>query len=334
MSGTALDPATVIATTVSPTAILDSNTQPSSAMSIYSIVDTTPSGFVTQPMGPFNDLAQIPVPSGPHGFAPDLVYGAASTSDESTIYSDDSCYSPNTDYSRAHIASQPYLPAHDRQHSPALTSLMDPYYQLKSPLYSTSTLPTWCDAETGQPPQELAGTQHLEGAFLQPVGTPLLGCPPNELLADAFLDCSIPIPLSDLDGYEWSALRRVFPTGAGATLDKHGMVVGDVRNISEYLNCYWQHFDPLWPIVHRSTFLASTPAPLLAAVMVAIGAQFSSRPLSKGYSTSMYEACMKLLSTVSSSFVPGLVSTYANVPSRAVRSRAVPESLTCRQYSC
>ena len=116
MSGTALDPATVIATTVSPTAILNSNTQLSSAMSIYSTVDTTPSGFVTQPMGPFNDLAQIPVPSGPHGFAPDLVYGAASTSDESTIYSDDSCYSPNTDYSRAHIASQPYLPGHEMQH--------------------------------------------------------------------------------------------------------------------------------------------------------------------------------------------------------------------------
>ena len=291
---------TVISTAVPPLShntMLGSATQPSSTMSIYSIVDhNTPPGFVTQSMGTLNDLSQLAVPAGPHGFAPDLVYGP--TSDDSPFYSSDSCYSPNPEYSRTRITGQSYLPGHDRQHSPSLASYMGPCYQ--QPLYTTSTLPAWCETETSLPPQELHGTDHFEGSFLQPVGTPHLIHPPTEHATHPFLGFSIPIPLSDLDGYEWSALRGLFPTRAGVKLDRHGMVDGDAGNLNDYLDSYWQHFHPLFPIVHRPTFLAGTPAPLLAAAMIAIGAQFSTRPHSKSYSTFMHEACMKLLSTVGS----------------------------------
>jgi len=293
------DPAhNIIATTVpplSPNTMLESATQSSSAMSIYSIVDhNTPPGFVTQPMGTLNDLSQLAVPSGPHGFAPDLIYGA--TSDESLFYSSDSCYSPNSEYSQARIAGQSYLPRHDRQQSPSFTPYIGPCYQ--PPLYSTSTLPAWCETETSLPPQELHGTGHFEGNFLQSVGTPHLARPSNEQATYSLLGSSVPIPLSGLDGYEWSALRGLFPTAAGVNLDRHGMVEGDTGKLNDYLDCYWRHFHPLFPVIHRPTFLGSTPPPLLAAAMIAIGAQFSTRPHSKSYSTFMHEACMKLLSTV------------------------------------
>lgn len=162
---------TVIATTLPPLSpsMLESATQPSSTMSIYSIVDhNTPPGFITQPMGTLNDLSQPAVPAGPHGFPPEPVYGP--TSDESPFYLFDSCHSPNPEYSHARIAGQSYLPRHNSQHSPSFTPYMGPCYQ--PPLYSTSTLPAWCDAENSLPPQELPGTDHFEGSFLQPVGTP------------------------------------------------------------------------------------------------------------------------------------------------------------------
>lgn len=283
------DPAhTIIATTVpplSPNTMLESAPQPSRPMSIGSIVDHNTLG----------DLSRLSVPIGPHGFAPELVYGAPS--DDSPFYSSDSCYSPNPEYSHTRIASQSYLPRQDRQHSPSFNPHMGPCYQ--PALYSTSTLPAWYETETSLPPQEPQGTDHFEGSFLQSVGTPHLARPPNEQAAYPFLGSSVPIPLSDLDRYEWGALRGLFPTAAGVKLDGHGVVESDMGKLNDYLDCYWQHFHPLFPVIHRPTFLASTPPPLLAAAMIAIGAQFSTRPHSKSYSTFMHEACMRLLSTVS-----------------------------------
>ncbi|KAI9881482.1 MAG: hypothetical protein M1830_000045 [Pleopsidium flavum] len=251
-------------------------------MSIDSIVDhTTPSGFVSRSMDTFNDPSLLVGPVGPYGFPPDLVYGA-STSDDSPFYSSDSCYSPNPEYPRAQIANQSYHPMHQRQRSSSITSLVDPYFQpqmMKSPLCTTSTLPAWQEIGTNLPPQELIGANHFEGDFLQPVDTSNL------------------IPLSELDGYEWTALRGVLSTPAGLTLDKHGMVGTSAGSLEDYLDCYWQHFHPLFPIIHRPTLFIKTPPPLLAAAMVAIGAQFSTRPGSNSYSTFMHEACIKLLST-------------------------------------
>jgi len=142
---------TIVATTVPPLSpnMLEPATQQSSAMSIYSIVDhNTPRGFVHPPMDTFNDHAPI----GPYGFPPELVYGA--NSDESAIYSSDSCYSPNPEYSHARIAGQSYQLRHNSQHSQSLTPYMGPGY--KSPLYLTSTLPAWCETETS--PNEDSGT--------------------------------------------------------------------------------------------------------------------------------------------------------------------------------
>jgi len=141
------DPAhNIIATTVpplSPNTMLESATQSSSTMSIYSIVNhNTPPDFITQPMGTLNDLSQLAVPSGPHSFAPDLVYGA--TSDASPFYSSDSCYSPNSEYSRARIAGQSH-----RQSRSFSAIMMDPL-EPRMCMHTTSTHPGW--RETGRNP--------------------------------------------------------------------------------------------------------------------------------------------------------------------------------------
>lgn len=287
---------------MSQTAMLEAVTQSSSAMSISSVVTpSTPQGYVPHSGGAFDHVAYPVVPTGPHGF-PELLYNAPS-SDDSLFSSSDSCYSPNSEYPRAHIAGQPYLPMHQRQRSSSITSLVDPYFQpqmMKTPLCSTSTLPTWTEIETSLPPQELVGANQFEGAFLQPVGTPHLGRPLNERWAHSFLGTSHPIPLSELDGHEWAALRRVLFTAAGVAVDRSGVVDASTLNIEDYLDCYWRHFSPLFPVIHRPTFCVNTPPPpLLSAAMVAIGAQFSTRPQAKNYSTFMHEACMKLLTTVS-----------------------------------
>ncbi len=292
MSATSVPPAQM--------GMLDPVSQGLGTMSIQSIVDqNSQSNFVSQQMGHSYDYSQSPVPVTPRYYAPELVYGN-STSDESPLYSSDSCYSPNpAEYPRPHIAGQSYLPSHEQQHSPSLMPF-EPYnYQIKSPLCSTATLPAW--TENSLPPQDLASSEQFEGPFLQPVGTPHLARPDDEHVAHSFLD-SIPIPLSDLDRYEWCSIRGVFSKPAGGGVAKHGVLVGNLEKLKDYLDCYWLHFHPVFPIIHRPTFLRTVPPPLMAAAMISIGAQFSTQPHSKSYSTLMHEACLRLLPTVSTSF--------------------------------
>jgi hypothetical protein len=74
------------------------------------------------------------------------------------------------------------------------------------------------------------------------------------------------------------------------------MEIVDTVKWQDCFECYWQHFHPLFPIVHRPTFFATKPSPLMAGAMVAIGSQYDTRPNAKEYSLALLEACLKLLS--------------------------------------
>lgn len=104
------------------------------------------------------------------------------------------------------------------------------------------------------------------------------------------------IPLSNLDGDEWFALRRELTSAPGVVSGTDGMEIVDTVKWQDCFECYWQHFHPLFPIVHRPTFFATKPSPLLAGAMVAIGSQYDTRPNAKEYSLALLEACLKLLS--------------------------------------
>ncbi|CAI6342156.1 unnamed protein product [Periconia digitata] len=65
----------------------------------------------------------------------------------------------------------------------------------------------------------------------------------------------------------------------------------------QYLNNYWRHFHPTFPVIHRATFdsIASAPTPMLQAAAIAIGGQYSSDPSVKRKSRILHDRCMKLL---------------------------------------
>lgn len=101
-----------------------------------------------------------------------------------------------------------------------------------------------------------------------------------------------------MDGYEWQSLRSELTPSVALAIGE-GNVLGANSKFKLYVDCYWQHFHPLFPILHYPTIMSGVPPPALAVLMVVIGAQFSSRPESKIYSTFMYESCVRLIADVS-----------------------------------
>jgi hypothetical protein len=67
--------------------------------------------------------------------------------------------------------------------------------------------------------------------------------------------------------------------------------------LEQYLDSYWRHFHPTFPVVHRFTE-AMSRSPMLHAAMVAIGGQYSSDSSVQTKSKELYEQCVKLLERV------------------------------------
>lgn len=101
-----------------------------------------------------------------------------------------------------------------------------------------------------------------------------------------------------MDGIEWDSIRNEF-TSAAALAGDPSHVLSSKSRWGDYLDCYWEHFHPLFPILHHATMISIAPPPALAVLMVIIGAQFSKYPASKIHSISMYDSCVGLFATVS-----------------------------------
>ena len=103
-----------------------------------------------------------------------------------------------------------------------------------------------------------------------------------------------------MGGYGRQPLRHEPAPSAAVAMGPSTLLAADGK-FKHYLDCYWQHFHPLFPIIHRSSFISTSPPPLLALLMVVIGAQFSLHPESKNHSAFLYEYCVGYFSTVSGS---------------------------------
>ncbi|OKL64095.1 hypothetical protein UA08_00621 [Talaromyces atroroseus] len=184
--------------------------------------------------------------------------------------------SPDTCGSPASDAAGYVLPPHP---SSAPTSVMEPFH------YSDLT---------ASPLQLPAAREwdNLDVVSSAPNMMPL-ALDGNQLIHP--VESTLPIPLSTLDGDEWYALRRELTSAPGVVSGNDGMEIIDTVKWQDCLECYWQHFHPLFPIVHRPTFFATKPSPLMAGAMVAIGSQYDTRPNAKEYSLVLLEACLKLL---------------------------------------
>ncbi len=236
-------------------------------------------------------LTQLYIP--PYGLLPgppELYSGPSAGSPH--LSSADSCHSSGSEYAKVQISTQPYSIPQDRDRSSSVASVsVDPWYHPKSPHSSSSALSTWNEFEPIPP-------LNIYGPPLQSVGTPTLDYIYHANRAQMFPEPSVRVPLSELDGIEFHELRRQLAGSPGTIMDENGLVKVDHDKLLEYLDCYWQRFHPLFPIIHRPTF--SGAPPLLTASMMAIGAQFSARPDAKLYANSLHQACSQLFTKVSS----------------------------------
>lgn len=223
------------------------------------------------------------------------------SAEDSPFYSSpDTCASPLSDVPSFHISSQPRSTV-----SSAPTSVIFNPELVHSPLQIDDNGHDWDPMEAGVSASLLPFP--LEGDMLQSVGEPSLRPQPLRAATDSPQDFPVPVPLSNLDGVEWFALRRELTSAPGVISGHDGMEIMDTMKWQDCFECYWRHFHPLFPIVHRPTFFATKPSPLLAGAMVAIGSQYDTRHNAKEYSLALLEACLKLLSKVSQAPSPDLI---------------------------
>ncbi|KAL8633668.1 hypothetical protein Q9189_000616 [Teloschistes chrysophthalmus] len=244
--------------------------QGSGAMSITSIIEHPMGRDLSYPTHSMSELAHPAVVPTPLGYRPEWAYGSMHSGD-SPMYSSDSCSSPMSEYPNPQISFQSF-PSQEAIQRPASTFSDASYHQgsITSPLSAgPSFSPAWATYEP---------MPTYEGAYVPTVGS------------------SQQLPSNDLARQQQHAIRNesTYPAGLAMGQVSH-LRVHDPRT-KHYLDCYWQHFHPLFPIVHVPSFLSTVPDPLLAASMVVVGAQFSPRPDAKQYSATLYATCLTMMS--------------------------------------
>lgn len=290
------------------------------AMAITSIIEHPMQelSYSTHGMG---DLAHAGVGPMPTGYRPELTYGHMHSAD-SPYYSSDSCSSPMSDYPNPQI---PYQPFQDGIQRPPSTFSDSSFHQgtITSPLSAGPSFPTtW---RTDPAPV-------FDEPYVPTVGSQNLGQPMSPCETNVDLDPSLQLPISaHVGGQQWLPIRNQSSSPAGMVMGRSSLLkVHDPR--WHYLECYWQHFHPLFPIVRMISFTSSTPQPWLATSMVVIGAQFSPRPDAKQYSSSQYAACLEMMSEVRMTRIDTTVGFQnTDLLGRLVLSTANLRCLTCRR---
>ncbi|EEH36532.2 hypothetical protein PAAG_06950 [Paracoccidioides lutzii Pb01] len=212
-------------------------------------------------------------------------------SDDAIYSSPDSCQSPSPDVH----------PFRFPQHTPIVDqSFSESFYHphLTGPsLTLTSTVSDWTPLEAGTTTSQMLPIS-VEGDILQTVGETRPSLPSLGASVTDF-HSAIPVPIlfsGLLDGDEWYAMRRTH-SSTPSLIAGNGIL--EVINTVKWQDCfdyYWENFHPLFPIVHRPTFFAVKPNPLMSCAMIAIGLQYDSRPNAQEYSLTLLEACLNLLS--------------------------------------
>lgn len=206
-------------------------------------------------------------------------------------------------------------PMSDRPYPQNFPAQLFPYGAKSQSISSaSSTEPTWGDLDTRLPAGHFRSAFGEEGPFLPPVGILAPSLPFPRQLPDFFIEPSLPISVSCVDGDEYLALWRAH-VGENDTLsqvdEENALFQIDVEQTQHYLECYRKCFDPLFPIVHFPTAKTGlSQGRLVAAAMVAIGAQFSPRENAKPFSASLHERCVKILAKVRISSLLHLSCNY------------------------
>ena len=235
-------------------------------------------------------------------FSPDLMSSLYAT-DDSAVYSSEGSYSPISECPQPYTRPQRSLPQYQDAQIRSTSHLLD----VPASAYSVShprspNVSHWSGYDVTSQPTSGLGFG-FESPFPAPVVGPQFICTAHEPPIDNVTDTlsSTFIPSLDRNGRDNVPRECGDTTGMAAAqvASGNGMVKLDNESVQHYYDCYWKNFHTTCPIVHYPTLLSTRPPPLLTAIIIAIGAQFSSRSSSKTHSTSMFGLSSRLLPAVS-----------------------------------
>jgi hypothetical protein len=81
----------------------------------------------------------------------------------------------------------------------------------------------------------------------------------------------------------------------GLLEDQHLGICLSLKTKQHYVESYWKYFHPMFPVLHKPTYQAQTPCPLLSAAVMSIGAQYTDEQFAKGDSRILHEKCLELI---------------------------------------
>ena len=244
---------------------------PSGLMSIGSIIE--PPVHHSYPQTSWNDYQMQPL--GSRHLTPDYPYTSSSTEPPHSLYSSDGGYSPASDSYNA-PAQTSYMPLHDR----IATSYASEYPIPPVPMPASGP---WTH-QPGEYPQSIEGLGiEFSDQCPPPVGISrdvrtmnhcILTGTPGQTTSTSSLNVG--------PGFELRAKHSL-----ANELVSGNLVDLDGESLRHYDNCFWDYVDPLFPIIHRPTYMAATCG-FLSATVFALGAQFSPRPQARAHSLSWF----------------------------------------------
>ena len=167
-----------------------------------------------------------------------------------------------------------------------------------SPFHPTSTsspIPTGAIPWARMPPSSTSEMFPSPSQFLPPV------CSSSSFIYfgaetdQPSIEPPISVSFSKLDEHEWGVISRDLSAIPGLVRNDDGPRLLNSMRWQDCLDAYWRLFHPLWPIVHKPSFFAAKPAPLLISIMVAIGSAYDTRVDAKLYSLTLLEIATKLV---------------------------------------
>ncbi|MCJ1382118.1 hypothetical protein MMC17_005230 [Xylographa soralifera] len=263
-----------------------SATLSSATMSIGSIIEPSVRHNFSHGDQLWNQPYPMPIAMAPRSYPPELVFGL-SVSDDSPLYSSDSCYSPSSEVAQTQVNTQPYLPPYDKSMTSSGAYAADYTTPMAAPVTTIPNYLPWAGLEGNSTHGDGLGVG-FDGQYPTSVGISQSACITHEQQVDSLAESATPTALTFMERSRGTGLRTEPAFSAGMVASKNGLVTLDDGILSHYLDCYWKHFHPQFPIVHRPSPLIIETRTVLNTILLAIGAQFSNRPHAKSHSMSWF----------------------------------------------
>ena len=94
-------------------------------------------------------------------------------------------------------------------------------------------------------------------------------------------------------------LRYLMVGSLSLSADQNGLGSRIMNGIDQYLEFYWDRFDAICPIVHKSSFSSKSSPAHVVATMTAIGAQYAPSSEARQLAVAVHKRCQDYIAEVS-----------------------------------